>query len=368
MADTGEGVVLRADHDMRSGGAEPGGEGGGLAVGPALDLEAVLLEQTGAPGRGTVLRVGELRVGGDRVRERDEDGGEVVDAGADGVELGGGEVRHERILAYPPDALARRRSPPYRRTMGFDLPADSYDRFMGRFSVPLATLFLDRLALPPGTRVLDVGCGPGALTAALVDRLGPGLVTAVDPSKPFVRAARERLPAADVRVGRAEALPVGDAAYDACLAQLVVHFLTDPVTGLAEMRRVTRPGGTVACTVWDHAGGGGPLAAFWQAVAEVDPAATGEAALPGTRRGHLGEPMTAAELDQVEESAMTVRLSFATLEEWWEPFTLGVGPAGDYVQGLDQAGRAALLEACGRRLPTPPFEVSATAWCAVATV
>ena len=252
--------------------------------------------------------------------------------------------------------------------MGFDVAADSYDRFMGRFSVPLASLFLDRVGLGSrlgrGQRVLDVGCGPGALTTALVDRLGAASVSAVDPSEPFVAAVRERLPEVDVRRGRAEALPYDDATYDATLAQLVVHFMRDPVAGLAEMRRVSRPGGTVACTVWDHAGEAGPLAAFWRAVADVDPAAPSEGELPGTRQGHLGELMSAAGLHEVEESALTVTVTFATLEEWWEPFTLGVGPAGDYVARLDGPGRAALLEACGRQLPAPPFEVSATAWYA----
>jgi SAM-dependent methyltransferase len=250
--------------------------------------------------------------------------------------------------------------------VGFDVPADSYDRFMGRFSVPLAPLFLDRAAVGSrrGQRVLDVGCGPGALATALVDRLGAEHVSAVDPSEPFVAAVRERLPGVDVRLGRAEALPHDDATYDATLAQLVVHFMEDPVAGLAEMRRVTRRGGTVACTVWDHGGGAGPLAPFWRAVGDVDPAAPSESELPGTRRGQLGTLMAAAGLREVEESALTVTVAFGTLEEWWEPFTLGVGPAGDYVARLDDSGRAALLEACGRQLPAPPFEVSATAWCA----
>jgi SAM-dependent methyltransferase len=252
--------------------------------------------------------------------------------------------------------------------VGFDVPADSYDRFVGRFSVPLAPLFLDQVGLDyllgPGERVLDVGCGPGALTTALVDRLGAGCISAVDPSEPFVAAVRERLPGVDVRRGRAEALPYDGATYAVTLAQLVVHFMRDPVGGLAEMRRVTRPGGTVACTVWDHAGGAGPFAAFWRAVTEVDPDAPGEDELPGTRQGHLGELLSAAGLREVEESALTVTVAFATFEEWWAPFTLGVGPAGDHVARLDAPGRAELTEACRRQLPAPPFEVSATAWCA----
>jgi SAM-dependent methyltransferase len=248
--------------------------------------------------------------------------------------------------------------------VAFDLPADHYDRFMGRFSVPLAPLFLDRLGVQPGQRVLDVGCGPGALTAALVDRLGGQAVAAVDPSEPFVRAAGARLPGVDVRLGRAEELPFPDDAFDACVAQLVVHFLADPVAGLTEMRRVTRPGGAVGCTVWDHAGGG-PLQAFWQAAADLDPDVRGEAELPGTREGHLAGLMAEAGLVDVEQSVLVVEVGFATVEEWWEPFTLGVGPAGDHVQGLDEERRAALLEACRRRLPAPPFQVAAAAWCAV---
>src|SRR5206468_5388483 len=117
-----------------------------------------------------------------------------------------------------------------------------------------------------GQRLLDVGCGPGALTAELVNRVGPNAVSAVEPSASFVAAARERLPGVDMRQTGAERLPFGDAAFDAALAQLVVHFMVDPVAGLREMGRVTRPGGVVAACVWDHAGGRGPLSAFWQAV------------------------------------------------------------------------------------------------------
>ena len=116
-----------------------------------------------------------------------------------------------------------------------------------------------------GRRVLDVGCGPGALTAELVRRVGADSVSAVDPSEPFVAAATERHPGVDVRQGSAEQLPFPDDAFDAALGQLVVHFMADPVAGLTEMARVTRRGGVVAACVWDHAGGGGPLSRFWEA-------------------------------------------------------------------------------------------------------
>ena len=143
--------------------------------------------------------------------------------------------------------------------MSFDVSADAYLRFMGRFSEPLGELFIEQAGLPGEARVLDVGCGPGALTARLVDRYDVPSVTAIDPSGSFVDATRERIPGIDVREGVAEALPYDDDAFDAALAQLVVHFMADPVAGLREMGRVTRPGGVVTACVWDHAGGGSPL-------------------------------------------------------------------------------------------------------------
>src|ERR1041385_8167202 len=118
--------------------------------------------------------------------------------------------------------------------MGFAGAADSYDRFMGGYSGALAPPAADVAGLEPGNRVLDVGCGPGALTNELVARLGAGAVAAVDPSESFVDAARERNPGVDVRLATAEQLPFSDATFDASLAQLVVHFMTDPVAGLGE--------------------------------------------------------------------------------------------------------------------------------------
>src|SRR5256714_11808117 len=170
--------------------------------------------------------------------------------------------------------------------MSFNVSADSYLRFMGQYSEPLAAQFADLAAVRGGQRVLDVGCGPGALTAELVRRTSPEAVSAVEPSGSFAVAARERLPGVDIRLAAAEQLPFGDAVFDAVLAQLVVHFMADPVAGLREMGRVTRPGGIVAACVWDHAGGRGPLSAFWRAVRELDPGADDESDLAGGRGGH----------------------------------------------------------------------------------
>jgi SAM-dependent methyltransferase len=247
--------------------------------------------------------------------------------------------------------------------MTFNVTADAYDRFMGRFSGPLAVEFAKLADLRAGQRVLDVGCGPGALTAQLVDRLGSDAVSAIDPSASFVEAIRARFPDIDARAGSAEELPFSDDGFDATLAQLVVHFMTDPVQGLAEMARVTRPGGLVAACVWDHAGGGGPLSAFWQAVHDIDPGAPGEAELAGAREGHLAELAQAAGLTHVEPSLLTVNIRFETVADWWEPFTLGVGPAGAYVNGLDDAQREVLRTRCADLLPPAPFQVDASAWC-----
>jgi ubiquinone/menaquinone biosynthesis C-methylase UbiE len=246
--------------------------------------------------------------------------------------------------------------------VSFAAGADAYDRFMGRYSVPLAPLLADLAGISAGQRVLDVGCGPGALTAELVGRLGPAYVSAVDPSEPFVAAARARNP--DVRVERAaaEALPFPDDEYDAALAQLVVHFMTDAVAGLREMARVTRPEGVVAACVWDHAGGGGPLSLFWQAARELDVEVIDESRLAGAREGHLAELFDAAGLRDIEQSTISVRLEHAIFEDWWEPFTLGVGPAGAFVARLDASGLAQLRELCRGLLPPPPFVVTASAW------
>jgi SAM-dependent methyltransferase len=246
--------------------------------------------------------------------------------------------------------------------VSFDVSADAYARFMGRYSEPLAPLFADLADVRRGQRALDVGCGPGALTAELVGRLGGDGVCAVDPSVPFTAAVRERCPGVDAQRAAAEQLPFVDGVFDVALAQLVVHFMTRPVVGLQEMGRVTRQGGVVAACVWDHAGGRGPLATFWQAVRELDPSAHDESGLAGVREGHLAQLFGRAGLAVARATALTVQVGHATFDEWWEPFTLGVGPAGAYVASLDGERRAALRERCRQLLGSPPVEVSATAW------
>ena len=248
--------------------------------------------------------------------------------------------------------------------MRFEVSADAYMRFMGQYSEPLAPRFADLTGIGDGQRVLDVGCGPGALTAELVNRVGAASVSAAEPSASFAAAVRERLPGVEVRRSAAEQLPFPDRTFDAALAQLVVHFMADPVQGLREMRRVTRPGGMVAACVWDHAGGRGPLAAFWSAVRELDQAADDESGRAGVREGHLASLFNQAGLDRTSITTLTVRVRHASFDDWWQPFTLGVGPAGVYVASLTPDHRAALREQCRRLLPAGPVEITAVAWAA----
>ncbi len=244
------------------------------------------------------------------------------------------------------------------------MSADAYDRFMGRYSVRLAPHLADFAGVLAGQRVVDVGCGPGALTSELVDRVGPINVFAVDPSKPFVAAVRERFPTVDVRLAAAEDLPFPDKGFDAALAQLVVHFMSDPVAGLREMARVVRHDGVVAACVWDHAGRNGPLSVFWQAARELDPDVQDESLRAGAREGHLAELFETAGLRSVKATVLVATVTHASFDEWWVPFTLGVGPAGAYTAALDDNRRVELRERCRELLPAAPFEVAARAWTA----
>ena len=222
--------------------------------------------------------------------------------------------------------------------MSFEVAGAAYDRFMGRYSRPLAPQLADLAGVAAGQRVLDVGSGPGALTAELVARLGDSAVAAVDPSAPFVEALRERLPGVEAAQASAEALPFADGVFDAALAQLVVHFMTDPVAGLREMARVTRPaassrpasGTTRASAARSRCSGARRASSI--------PAPATSRGSPARARARLADLLREAGLEDVEATELEAPFTPATFEEWWEPFTLGVGPAG--VRRRPRRGRA----------------------------
>ncbi|WP_210440528.1 class I SAM-dependent methyltransferase [Nocardioides xinjiangensis] len=245
--------------------------------------------------------------------------------------------------------------------MTFEVPGDAYDRFMGRYSQPLAAGLADWLEVTTGQEAVDVGCGPGALTRHLVARLGADHVRAVDPSESFVAACRERFPGVDVRHGVAEALPFEDDSCDVAAACLVVHFMSDPVAGVGEMRRVTRPGGWVGATVWDLAGGRAPTWPLWEAVAGLDPRHGAERERPGGSRDGLVAIVEAAGLREVESLELPVTVTHPSFEEWWEPYLHGVGPAAEVVHDVGPDGRERLEAALRRRLGAGPFELTAVA-------
>jgi len=249
----------------------------------------------------------------------------------------------------------------------FDVSGSAYGRFMGRFSEPLAQEFLELVGARPGQRVLDVGSGAGALTAVLVPVVGADSVSAIDPSEPFVETLRTRCPGVDVRLATAEDIPFPAATFDAVLAQLVVHFMSDPVQGLREMARVAAPGGTVAANSWDHGGDRGPLSVFWQAARDLDPDAPDESDYAGVHEGDLARLFDLAGMTGATSTALEVEVAHSDVDDWWEPYTLGVGPAGAYVAALDPERRAALRAHCAELLPTGPFSTRAWAWTVVWT-
>jgi ubiquinone/menaquinone biosynthesis C-methylase UbiE len=214
-------------------------------------------------------------------------------------------------------------------------------------------------------RILDVGCGTGALTSELARRLPQNHIAAVDPSEPSAQACASAVPAADVRVSPAESLPFDDDSFDIVLSQLVVNFLTDAEQGVHEMRRVVRPGGTIAACTWDYGDGMTMLRAFWDSAAALDPDAPDEArTMRYCTRDELAELWRRAGLTNVESGDLLVERAFADYDELWEPFTLGVGPGGAYTVSLDPDAQESLRTEVFRRLgsPSDAFTLTARAW------
>ena len=246
-----------------------------------------------------------------------------------------------------------------------------YECFIGRYAPALSAALIEAVGIEPGSRVLDVGCGPGGLAKVLADLVGAENVAAVDPSGPFAEICRDQVPGADVRVAAAEELPFPDDSFDGAFAQLVVNFMSDPERGVGEMKRVVSPGGTVAACNWDYAGEMRLLRAYWDAAREVAPE---EAA-----RADEGAVMDYANLDDltglwrnvgmddVQGGELWVTADYADFDDLWAPFPSGIGPAGAFCAALDPERQEALRVALSKRLddPSGPFELRARAWYAV---
>jgi SAM-dependent methyltransferase len=253
----------------------------------------------------------------------------------------------------------------------FQTTGAAYDAFMGRYSRPLATEFLDSLPEPASGTCLDIGCGPGALTRVLVDRLGASSVAACDPSPPFVAETAAAFPEADVRLARAEALPFDDDRFDLAVAQLVLHFVSDPEAAAAEMRRVVRPAGVVAACMWDFADEMEMLRHFWDAALAIDPDAPDEArTLRFGSEGEIVELFEAAGFVDAVETTLRVSSEYADFDELWSGFLAGIGPAGSYCVSLNDRDRAALRDELFERVgaPTGGFGLGASARSASARV
>lgn len=248
--------------------------------------------------------------------------------------------------------------------MTFAISGDSYDRYMGRYSRELAPRLIAFAGIGTELRALDVGCGSGVLTAALADRLGATSVAAVDPSEPLLAACAERVPGADVRLAPAERLPWPPDSFDVVLSQLVLNFVRDADVAVAEMCRVVAADGTVASCTWDYGGGMRMLRTFWDTAVELDPLAPDEHAMRYTSEGELAALWERQGLDDVETEPLDVQVGYQDFDDFWQPFMLGVGPAGAYCASLDPEQREALREGCFSRLGSPsgPFVLNARAF------
>ena len=253
----------------------------------------------------------------------------------------------------------------------FRAATDLYARFIGRYAPALSAALIEVVGVEPGSRLLDVGCGPGGLATALAEVVGAENVTAVDPSEPFAETCRVRLPGADVRVAAAEELPFEDDSFDGAFAQLVVNFMSDAERGVGEMKRVVKPGGTVAACTWDYADRMTMLRTFWDAAREVAPDEAQQADEGANMRYCTLPELTglwrAVGLEDVHAGELHVNADYDDFEDLWAPLPSGIGPAGAFCAELEPELQEALRVAWAGRLGDPkgPFSLSARAWYAV---
>jgi len=236
------------------------------------------------------------------------------------------------------------------------LTGDAYEAYMGRWSRPLARIFVEWLNPKPASHWLDVGCGTGALTCAICDHGEPAAVVACDRATPFVEYARAHVP--DTRVSfipaGAEDLPRRDGGFDAIVSGLVLNFLPDVGEALASMRERLRPGGLVGAYVWDYADGMEFLRCFWDEAASLDPGAVSldeGGRFPLCRPAALASLLREAGFVQVETRSLEIPMAFARFDDYWTPFLRGTGPAPSYVASLEPPSRESLRARLERRLP-----------------
>jgi len=256
----------------------------------------------------------------------------------------------------------------------FRASTDLYGRFVGRYAPSLSAALIEAVGIEPGSRLLDVGCGPGGLATALAAVVGAENVAAVDPSEPFAETCRSRLPGADVRVAAAEELPFEEGSFDGAFAQLVVNFMSDAERGVGEMKRVVKQGGTVAACTWDYADGMTMLRTFWDAARDVAPDEAQQADEGANMRYSTLPELTglwqAVGLDDVHGGELQVSADYDDFDDLWAPLPSGLAPAGAFCAALEPELQEALRVAWARRLGDPkgPFSLSARAWYAVGRV
>jgi len=244
-----------------------------------------------------------------------------------------------------------------------------YEQYVGRWSRQVAPLFLAWLGVPAGRRWLDVGCGTGALCAAIVDRCSPSSVAGVEPSEGFLETARENLgDRVTLHQGSATAIPLGDASVDAVVSGLVLNFVADPRAALLEMTRVSSEGGTIAAYVWDYAGKMELMRFFWDSAVELDPDAARldeGIRFPLCRPEALERLFAGAQLKEIEVKPVDIPTPFADFDHYWKPFLGGQGPAPAYAMSLDETARARLRDRIRERLPVAAngsISLTARAW------
>jgi SAM-dependent methyltransferase len=260
-------------------------------------------------------------------------------------------------------------------TSGIWQSGSGYEAYVGRWSRRVAEVLIDRLGVAPGARLVDVGCGTGAVTETILSLADPASVIGIDPSEAFVGFAREHVtdPRATFAIGDAAALPLPDRGVDAAVSGLVLNFVPDPVAMLAEMRRVTRDGGTVAIYVWDYAGDMQIMRHFWDSAAELDPDARDMdegARFPICAPDPLRDAFTDAGLGSIDVHPIDVETVFRDFDDYWTPFTSGTGPAPAYAMSLSEADREDLRRRLEARLATEPdgsIHLTARAWSVRAT-